>query len=180
LDTSSFVIQPGKIINYTPHTTFFNSAKITVISDFEGNVNFAKCGGNIPMVKSIDNSLGFYGSGCGSITLSAVGDSSVDSSTLIQPQIVIPAGTSSIEFDYKSDLSFYVGLQANLSNLYSTGATYLTGVYPSDHWKKFYLDVSVFATKYQGTSYTLFIKTSLSAGQTSGRLLIDNIQLLTF
>ncbi|MFI5196305.1 MAG: hypothetical protein ACHQD8_04385 [Chitinophagales bacterium] len=176
-DTFTFTIQPGKIINHLPQTSYYSTTKANKISDFEGPVNFYLQAGNIPMVRASDSASRFEGYGVGSITLNAVGDSSVDSSTMA---FAIPVGAAYIELNYKSQIPFYIGLQANLSNIISSTPYYLAGISPSDHWQKFYLNVADFAVQYKGTSYTLYIKANLSPDQTHGRLLLDNIQLVTF
>lgn len=178
IDTSTLTPQPGKIIHYTPSTSFFTSIKYTIISNFDyGLTNFSKWQGNISMINVSADSLRFQGGGSGAIYLNAVGDSSIDSTIFSYP---IPLQNAFIEFDYKSSIPFYVGLQANLSSLVSSDPNFLSGISPSDHWQKFYLKVSEFAQQAQGTSYTFYIKAVLGSGQTSGRLLIDNIQLVTF
>jgi hypothetical protein len=171
--------QPGKIINYQPTTELYSNVKVYNISDFEGSSHFQLWGGNIPMTVVTDPSMVFEGGGSGSILLSNPGDSSVDSTVTA---FAIPSGAAFIEFDYKSDLQFYVGLQANEGVIASTTAYYLAGIQPSqpsDRWQKFYLSVADFAAQYKGTTYNLYIKTSLSAGISHGRLLLDNIQLVT-
>jgi len=177
IDTSTFTIQPGKIINHLPRTLYYTGAKVTKISDFEGPVNFSLSAGQIPMVKVTDPAIVFEGAASGSISLNAVGDSSVDSSTVAS--FVIPEGAAFVEFNYKSDVPFYVGLQANYNTIHST-PYYLVGISPISHWQKFYVNVATFAATYKATTYTLYIKAVLAEGQTSGRLLLDNIQLVTF
>ena len=180
-DTSDFKVQAGKIINYTPTTEFFNNLSITTISNFEGLTHFglvAYTGGNIPMTVVNDDSLLFEGSGTGSILLSSPGDSSIDSTS---KSFTIPFNKIAfIEFDYKCSVPFYVGMQSNQGSLISSTPYYLTGVNASDHWQKFYLNVGNFVSSFQGTDYNLYIKTSLPDGYTRGRVLIDNIQLVTF
>lgn len=176
-DISTFTIQPGKIINYIPHTSFFNNTKVTKLSYFDGPVGFSLWAGNIPMVKVNDPSLVFPGCiGAGSITLVNVGDSSIDSS--VTP-FVIPPGAAYIEFNYKNDIPFYIGLQANLSSFISAQPFYLEGIKRSNTWQKFYFYLTDFANEYKGTSYNLYIK-AVYPGQTGGRILLDNIQLVTF
>lgn len=168
--------EPGKTINYLPTTGLYPYTKVYIISNFEGPTQFQLWGGNIPMTIVHGDSIVFEGNGTGSIVLTNPGDSSVDSSITA---FAIPAGAAFIEFDYKSDLQFYVGLQANLSSYIYSTPYYLAGIQPSDHWQKFYLSVADFAGQYKGTTYNLYIKTSLSYGITHGRLLLDNIQLVT-
>ncbi len=179
-DTSTFVSQPGKVIYHQPTTEFFDKVKITSISDFEGATHFSlwSPGGNIPMTIVNDDSLLFEGGYSGSILLSSPADSSVDSTII---PFAIPSGVSTfIEFDYKCSVPFYVGIQANQGTIISTTPFYLTGVNTSDHWQKFYLSVANFAAQYPATNYNLYIKTYLPPGYTRGRVLLDNIQLVTF
>ena len=176
-DTASFTAQPGKVINYTPTTCFYSDTKVQARWNFEGNTGFARWSGNRDIQTVQDPALVFEGHGTGSIVLTAVGDSSVDSTTKTFP---IPKGSAFIEFDYKSTVPFYVGLQANLSTYASSQPYFLAGIYPSDHWQKFYLNVADFNGQYQGTSYNFYVKAVLDGGQKTGQLLIDNIQLVTF
>ena len=181
-DTFSFTAQPGKTIIHEPHTQFYTDAIDTPISDFTfvGHPLFGKWsqGGNIGMTVVTADSLtlgGTYG-GAGSILLTNPGDSSVDSSFVA---FSIPAGAAFIEFDYKNDVPFAVGLQANLSGVSST-PYYLGGAYASSTWQKFYLSVADFNAEYKGDSYNFYIKAVLPPGQSRGRVLIDNIQFVHF
>ncbi len=179
IDTSSFTAQPGKIIYYTPQTGFYTDAKIHLISDFTGATGFVRESGTRDILTVKEDSLVFGTGGTGSVQLIAPGDSSIDYA--IQT-FAIPSGNSSyIEFDYNSSVPLYVGLQANLGSVVSSTPFFLAGINPSlGKWKKFYLSVADFNGQYQGTSYTFYIKTVLPDGQPYGRLLIDNIQLVTF
>lgn len=153
--------------------------KIYPISNFDKGipVGFSPDGGNVRMTSDTSEALIFEGTGSGTIYLTNPG---VDSSIESTASFVIPAGASFIEFNYKSDLPFYVGLQSNLSSLVSSAPYYLTGVYPSDHWQKFYLKLSDYVAEYPGSSYNFYIKVSLPADSMPGRLLIDNVQLVSF
>jgi hypothetical protein len=178
IDTSNFIAQPGKIINYTPHTGYFKEVKIPWSADFAGATGFARKAGNREITTVTADSLVFAGGGTGSILLTSPGDSSIDSSTVA---FAIPhTNTAYIEFYYKSSVPFYVGLQAKLTNDIMMQEYFLAGIKPSDQWKKFYLNVADYNGQYQATSYIFYIKTVLPDGQPYGRLLIDNIQLVTF
>ncbi len=177
-DTSfTFTAQPGKILNYTPKTDYYPDVKVTAISNFDGEIYFAldQTGGNVPMTDVSADSLVFEGYGSGNIYL-VTGDSSQDSSTV---RFTIPAGNSIIEFNYKCNIPFYVGLKSNLANI-AYQLDYLYGVAPSATWQKFYLNVSNFVASYPGDNYNFYIKTYLPQGYSNGRVLLDNIQLLTF
>ena len=174
-DTFTFTAQPGKIINHKASTRYYSAAKVHMISDFNFGTNFKLDGGNIPIIVDTNSADVFEGSGSGLINLTIPGvDSSIDSIT-IGP---IPASSAFIEFNYKNTIPFYVGMQSNLTSGISSAPYYLTGIYPSDHWQKFYLNVQDFAAQYPGSTYNLYIKASLTSG-TSGRVLLDNVQLIT-
>jgi hypothetical protein len=183
-DTSfSFIAQPGKILTHECTTTYFTADVVNKLSYFNlGLTEFYLDAGNIPMTMVTpatpggDDSLLYPGcTGAGNIYLTNVGvDSSIDS-TISFP---IPAGVSFIEFDYKNDLPFYVGLQSNSSGI-SLAPYYLAGIYPSATWQKFYLKCSDYTAEYTGTSYNLYIKVTLPVGTAPGRVLLDNIQLIT-
>ncbi len=178
VDTFSFVAQPGHTINHIPQTEFFSDVKVTSISDFdESHTYFLPWQGTYVGFSTQEDSLSIDGHyGVLKLNAAASIDSAVDSS---YPSFVIPAGQAFVEFDYYSTVPFYVGLQGNAS-IISTAPTYLSGIYPNTGWQKFYLEVDGFTSEVQGTSYNLYIKAVLSPGQTTGRLLIDNIQVVTF
>ena len=181
IDTFTFAANPNKIINHTPKTGFYSDAKIGIISNFDNNhTNFAAWGGSPgTLVCTSADSLVFEGTHSGAIFLSTPNvDSAVDSTSFSFP--ISLGGEAYIEFDYNSTVPFYVGLQANLSHVISSTPNYLIGIYPSSGWQKFYLRVDGFTATARGTSYNFYIKAVLSPNQTSGRLLIDNIQLVTF
>ena len=174
--TSTLIAEPGKIVNRVPHTCFFKDTKVAYISRFDGAPGFARYSGNRDILTVSDPTLIFEG-GTGSIMLTAIGDSSEDSTI---KGFAIPAGAAFIEFNYKSEVPFYVGLAAKLGTYVTAEPYYLAGIKPSDHWQKFYMNVADFNAQYKGTSYNFFIKAVLDEGQKSGRLLIDNVQLVTF
>jgi len=174
--TTTLISQPGKIINYTPATGFYPADKIMTLSNFEGLTNFTLTGGNIPITIVNADSLVFEGHYSGSILLSSPGDSSVDS---FNAPFAITPGNAFIEFNYKSTLPFYVGMQSNQAGI-STSPYYLAGIYPSGTWQKFYLGITDYIAQFPGTTYNFYIKTTLPDTQSTGRLLLDNIQLLHF
>ena len=177
-DVYALTAQPGTVVNYIPKTRYDSAVKFYTISDFEfGQIKMSKAAGNVSITAVTDPALVFDGSGTGSILLTAAGDSSVDSSNIAFP---IKNGAAFIEFDYKTQIPFAVGIQAELAGLYTVDPYYLAGLNPTDKWRKFYLNVSGYITQYNATAYRFYLRTSLPANLTNGRLLIDNIKLVTF
>ncbi|MCF8448300.1 MAG: hypothetical protein K9G49_00400 [Taibaiella sp.] len=176
IDTLSLADQPGKIIYHTPKTGYFDSAKINFISQFESGITkFSNKAGTTSLMAVNADSLVFNGSGTGAVYLNAVDDYSLDSTSA---GFSINTGASFIEFDYKSTIPFELSMRASIGTLYAYKD--ITGVNPSSTWQKFYMNVTSTVSEYPGGTYHLFIKTKLLSGQTSGRLLIDNIKLVTF
>jgi len=154
-DTFSFTAKPGKIVTYEGTTSFYSNVNINVISNFEtGLTNFYLAKGSVPMtlVTAASPGLGsmiFEGSGSGSVYLTNPGvDSSADSTV----SCLIPPGVAFIEFNYKSDLPFYIGIQSNLAGLFSV-PLYIAGIYPIGYWQKIYIKVSDYTAAYEGSTY---------------------------
>lgn len=185
-DTFTFSSQPGKIINHECITSYYSDVKDTILSNFEfGLTKFYLDGGNIPMtlvskLVPSDDTMVFEGEASGSIYMTNPGvDSSIDSTA----SFYIPPGAAFIEFNYKCDVPFYVGLQSNAGaniSLISTAPYYIAGIFPSATWQKFYLKLSDYTSEYPGDSYNFYIKASLPIDQPHGRVLLDNIQLIKF
>lgn len=176
VDTLNFDAQPGKTIQHNPKVTYYNKLNFRTLMD-QYNLGFEQNGGTTGIAFVSDVNLEFEPpKKCAGIILNTVNDSSIVCTTKTFP---IPSGPAFIEFNYYSTVPFYLGLQA-----FTNGATsepyYLTGVYPNNGWGKFYLDVGSFNAKYQGNLYKLYIKAAVPAGQSNGRLLLDNIELVSF
>jgi len=178
IDVSTLEEQPGKIKYYTPRTKYFDSVKFYTISEFEAGItNFSRWGGTTNIIGITTDSLTFEGSGSGAVFLASAADSSIDSTTTA---FRVTPGAAFIEFDYNTTVPLILGMQANLGSLYSSSINYLAGVLPNTGWKKFYLNVTGFISQYPADNYHLYIKTYMPAGQTNGRMLIDNVKLVTF
>ncbi len=169
-DTSSFVATPGQTINYTPHTTHYQATRFTLISDFGiAGSQFGLSSGSVRLIAN--NQVG-------EITLTGPNDTLSEDSSFVN--FPIPLNKDAyIELDYKCDVPFYVGLRADLSGIIFQ-KYYLGGINPSTHWQKFYLAVKDFEAQYKATGYNVFIKAVLPAGQSTGKVYLDNIQLVYF
>ena len=176
VDTFNFNAQPGKVITHNPSATFYSGVKVTTLCS-QYNIGLAQCSGTVGVSFVGVDSLLYNGQPCAGIFLNNASDSSIDSSTIF---FNIDQGSAFVELNYKSTIPFYIGLQATINGYVTTTPYYLTGVYPNDTWQKFYLDVGGFNAQYKGTNYKLYIKANLAEGQTSGKLLLGNIQLVQF
>ena len=180
-DTFSFAAQPGTIITHIPTTHYYDSTKHFLNDDFNtvSAIYFVPVDGTIPIMTT--NTVGevFEGSGSGKISLSLPNDTL--SECISNVTFNIPHNTDAyIELNYKCTVPFYLGIKSNLYGTTTYYQRYLSGIFPTDHWQKFYLALKDFAAQYTGDYYTLYIKSYLPAGTTSGTVLIDNVQLVYF
>ncbi len=175
ISTQRIKPQPGKILNILPETGYYNTIHPQVVAAFNGTTGFVQWMGK-PIQTTYADSLVFEGLGSGMILLTDPGDSSIDSSSGSWP---IPQGVAYLEFNYKTNIQFYVGMQTSAYGL-STSPYYLVGVSPSDHWQKFYMNMADFVANFPGNTYNFYIKASLPPGQATGKVLIDNVQILHF
>ena len=54
-------------------------------------------------------------------------------------------------------------------------------MYPTNgQWKKFYLSLKDFVAQYNGDYYLIYLKAVLPDGYQKGKVLLDNIQLLSY
>ena len=177
-DSFSFEAAPGRVINHMPITSWYPATTVYTIDSFNVlHTGFTKWGSNVGMIVNTADSLRYNGAMTGGIFLNAVTDSCIDSTSRAFP--IAPGSTSFIEFDYTSNIPFELSMQANLASLASTAPSFVAGVMPADHWKKFYLYVSDFAARTGGTDYNLFIKATLPINRSKGRVLLANIKLLS-
>jgi hypothetical protein len=182
LDNWGFKAQPGKVLTHNPTTSFFSTSKIQPVAYFEKNtvetVPLNSISGLVPIVKVTDVSLRFWGEGVGSITLASPADSTIDSTVEAFP---IPPNQSNqvLELNYKGDLILLVYIKPYLGGI-TQGATLLAAAKPSSGWKKLYISLQDYVSALQATGYRFYIKAILPEGQTSGRLFLDNIQIVTF
>jgi len=178
IDTTVLNAQPGKTVVYEPKTKYSGKTRTKVISDFEaGLTGFARSAGAGTLIGVTADSLTFEGSGSGAVFLNNPDETSTDSTMFSFP---VEQGAAFIEITYKSSLMVSLGLQAYLGNSSVTSVVFSAGIKPSDAWRKFYFNVTAFTDGNAVDRCKLFIKTSVPQGQNGGRLLIDNIKLVSF
>ena len=178
IDTFTFNAAPGQVINHVPITQYYTGLKFHTICN-QYNLGLAKSYGTVGITFVGSDSLEFTANEpCAGVFMNNSTDSSIDSSIV---PFNIDAGSAFIELNYKCTVPFYLGLQATINGVETSTPYYLIGVFPNgDVWKKFYLDVGGFNSQYGGSNYKLFIKANMQDGQTNGKLLLDNVQLVNF
>jgi hypothetical protein len=188
IDTFQFHASLGNVLQHTPTTEYISGLRLALNEDFEqGNGFMLSSGDSALRVVTKNNSptsMICEGEGSGYIGLSIPGDSSV----IVSAQgFTVPVtngvGTPYLELNYQCSMPFYVGIvgvSTSTGVKDSTTAYYLTGVYPSSTWKKFYLQLANFVSTYSYFDhYLIVIKAALPAKQADGYVLLDNVKVIT-
>jgi hypothetical protein len=172
---------PGHVYYHHPVYHYFSNTQVAFTEEFESTTN----GGFDKLVSY--SSSGPYDSlfegRCGKLVMAAT--DSTDTIRRINPVAIVTNGRQAyIEMNYKSDVSFEVGIRAINS---STGAyednTYSYIFFAKQSWTKSYLDVSNIIGYYQGLTpsynFQLYFITYKLPGS-PGSFYVDNIKLLYF
>lgn len=140
--------------------------KFRFLEDFEFGNQFSYT------MDKVNNGDVAYGNWCGKLSINST---QTEKETQSTTAMVLPGGTESwIEFDYKADASFEVGIYAGpnrLSKLF---------LFPKQNWTKFYLNVGNEIGSYKGEQFNIFFKVKMPEGASSANVWIDNVKLLTF
>jgi hypothetical protein len=177
-DTFSLSPAPGKVVVRKPTVALYQNAVVYTVSNFDiGSTNFSSVYGGLSIGLTSIDSERFNGNSSGVIRLRAPNDTTTEDVCVIPFEIPINRDAY-LELNYKCDVPFYVGMRSNVSG--ANIMTYLSGIYPSNKWRKFYLSLKDFVAQYPGDNYSLFIKATLPAGSTKGKVLLDDIQVVHY
>jgi len=130
-------------------------------------------------VRTVDPDLVFEGNASGLILLSPE-QSQVSSTTQEQLYNLPQSGPIYLEFNYRCDNSFAVGLEAiGGGNPQRTPIIVLNPT--GEEWKKMYLDLAplVFSTP-TAFGYELTLDAILDLGEASGYVVVDNFKLVYY
>lgn len=181
-DTITLKPDPGKVVNIQPKTSFYNAVRNYPAGglNFENLITgFDQVDGSVAITIASDTGEVFEGDYSGLIQMNRPNDTLSESKWNTDFSVPLNADAY-IELNYKCDVPFYIGLQANMSGSGVVFKRYLAGVNASDHWQKFYLAIKDFVAQYNADNYTLFIKSYLPDDKTTGKVLLDNIQVIYF
>lgn len=179
-DSFTLKTAPGQVVEFTPTTSYYSTAKFLFMEGFEVGNSFDEfIPGAIGLARlertDIRNNI-FEGGGAGLVMMDA---EHASSESISNKGFDIPQGEVFLEVNYKSTANFQVGMY----NTLSTGIDvyeYFAGVRSSDgEWKKIYIELGTYRGQYPGTDYKLMIRTSLE-GQSEGYVLFDNIKVISF
>ena len=161
-------------------SNYIESAQIILAEDFESANRFeANNTSTAEVVRTVDPDLVFEGNASGLILLSPE-QSQVSSTTQEQLYNLPQSGPIYLEFNYRCDNSFAVGLEAiGGGNPQRTPIIVLNPT--GEEWKKMYLDLAplVFSTP-TAFGYELTLDAILDLGEASGYVVVDNFKLVYY
>lgn len=185
-DSVSITPSKGQVMNYTPKTSYLNSAKFQFIEDFEVGNKFIRTNTSsttdtsiVQVVKNTNASKVFEGNGSGYIYLTT---DKPNCEIINNVDFNLTQGQAYIELNCKSSVDFSVLLEVTGSNgqIYTP---YVAAFKAKEDWNKFYVGLqSILDTysTYKPKSYRVMIKTALPAEQSNGYVLLDNIKVISF
>jgi hypothetical protein len=182
-DTSTFVANPGKTINYLPTTSYYGALADTFcfMENFEDANSFVSdtTMGQVYMVRTASADSVFEGHFSGAIRLNSVNDSA---QIRIPDSVALPGGAAFCEFNYKGTANLAFGMYAFFeadSIFNASGIQYYYGFNPSpDGWQKIYISMADLAAQYPGAFYYVYFKATVVSGESNGYILMDNVKIV--
>ena len=179
-DTVTLQTNPGNVFEYTPTTSYIETAKFRYKEDFETGSTIVPFSdgliGDTSLVRTLDKSKVFAGGASGYIYVDGTNTyAEITNNTPFD----IGTGEAYLEVNYKCSIPFEVGLYNTLNNGFDT-YSYFSGVNPTDTWKKIYIDLASYTSANQGTDFKLMIRCGLPDGLANGYVLLDNIKVVSF
>jgi len=179
-DSTTLVTDPGGVREFTPVAKYLNDAKFPYKEDFEIGNSFQAfdpdATGQPVIQRTKEAQYVLSGGGGGLIELTA---DHPYSENISNTGFSIPQGEAYIEISYKCSVPFEIGMY-NTLNTGVDAYNYIFGVKATDTWKKIYIELGSFTGTYKGKDHKVLIKTSLTSGQSSGYVALDNIKVVTF
>lgn len=177
--TTNIDPSPGKVIQFTPQTSYVTDANFQWKEDFETGNTFIPVNSELTTDSTIarvtDKSMVYEGGAAGYIYMDAT---HYESQNISNNSFPIAQGRSFLEIHYKGNTSFQVGLQTTVGG--AIEYEYLIGLKAKDTWNKVYVDLSQFTSVKKGSAYRIMIKSGLDEGLTNGYVLLDNLKIISF
>ena len=165
----------------TFNTQYSNSAEIILCEDFESTCRFIpNIISSADIVRTIDNEYVLYGSGAGLILLSDSMNQVFSTTQDDLHDLQTISGEIWLEYDYKSDNTFSVGLEAIGG---SEDGRYPIYIHNSTggEWKKMYLELGPIVWTTPGSEgYAITLDAILDQGENSGYIVVDNFKIVHF
>lgn len=171
----------GDTSSYMYHTEYIEAANIILCENFESSNRFQTNNTSLAdIVRTTDPQWVFEGDGSGLVLLT---DSLYHMTSTTQEQLYDLSSTSGpiwLEYNYKSDNSFAVGLEV-LGGMHAQRTPIIIHNPTEGEWKKMYLDLQPLVASTPGTfGYELTLDVTLDAGEESGYVVVDNFKIVHY
>lgn len=173
-------LEPGEVLEYTPVFRYQDNLEFKILEDFEGNHIFNQDVDDFPETSLMSTSEeARSGQKSGVITL----DQDHFEGTVATPFFYNPneilGGVTYLEFDYKSDIPFFVGYIKVEGSLASPQP--LVIINSKDEWNHIYVDLSLELASSTLDAYNIFLGAELNdTSIDTAKVYFDNVKLLYF
>lgn len=171
---ASIDVQP--IFKYKP------TAKFSFIEDFEsGNIFGEDLDQNTETTCNVQNDSVFEGSYSAVLNVNSSNTLNRTTSLQFYNDFASDGRDVFLEFNYKSNINFIVGLEADINGVHAIELPF--GIFKSDQWKKMYIELTdlVAASKADDGYRVVFqIQYPGSSAPPNGQLYLDNIKLVHY
>jgi hypothetical protein len=174
-------LAPAKTDTLRPATAYLSSVSIPFIEDFEtGNAFIDDLDGNPDTrVEAIGGSDVFEGQRSGYIGLDEDNGFIEVANLPVLPDIPTNNSPVFLEFDYKCNIQFGVGLVGIDPNLPASRAVILI-LNPKEEWNKMYLDLTSSLRASGFSVYQIYITAAHEPGNEVSEVFLDNFKLVQF
>ncbi len=162
------------------NSTYIYEANIILCEDFESsNIFQGSSNSSAEIVRTIDENWVIEGDGSGLILMT---DSlnQIFSTTQEQLYYLPESGPVWLEYDYKSDNSFEVGMEA-IGGLQAQRTPIIHHYSTEGEWKKMYLELGPFIwSTSDAFGYEITLDAVLDQGKESGYVVVDNFKIVHY
>lgn len=172
--------KPGETVSFSPQVSYFDSLIFPFLSNFDdlsGN-RFEASGASDTLIGLTSNPAEVY-EGLGSLKASLLRDSGIVEFQMVDALELPKQGTLVyLEFDYKCSHIFGVGLRSYYASS-GTRTTSLINVFPTDTWKKMYINLTrAVSEQVNAENYRIFFQSVKESGSGPLNLYIDNVKIV--
>lgn len=173
-DTVTLSAIRGEKYKHTPVFTYKSNTLFSLVSGFENNGTISNDFTGMSVVSDTNVK---YGTACGMVSVNMVDSNKIASS--IQTWDLPEGQEIWLEFDYKSEVPFYVGFYGQ----FFSGGTIrddILFVNSKATWNHLYIKLSESISSVRADTYSIYFEALRPYGSTGGNLYIDNVKLIHF
>ena len=172
----------GEAIDVQPLFKYKPTSKFSFIEDFEsGNIFETDLDNNSATTINVQNDTVFEGSYSAVLDVTSANTLNRITSLEFYNDFASDGRDVFLEFNYKSNINFLVGLEANINGEHALELQF--GIFKSDQWKKMYIALTdLVAASKADDGYRVVFQLQYPTGSTLpvGQLYLDNLKLVHY